>query len=1170
MSLTDGTYQYRVRAYNVQGTFKAYSSYRTSRNSIVAKTPSVPNSISTNLGSSFTGSIDVSWGASSGIVDGYQLYQQKDGGNWTLIYTGTTLLKKLTLPDGSYLFKVRAYNSESTFIAYSSYISLASNVKMRLKPTTPSVDAPSSNSGDPFVLSWSTDTKADYYIVNRRLSGGTWSSLNSSLLANSLSVTESASGTYEYQVKACNDLSCSDFSVADSVTVLIIVESNESEGDLSKTLADINDAPSFMASTKPISDTVAVIPSKVSVQGGRASYLIPIQLPPGRHGMQPSVSLSYTSGNGNGLLGQGWSLSAGGSIHRCAGIWGLDNDNARDVVYASTDKLCINGYRLMLSSGSYGEGGAIYYPEMDLTTKVIQTRNIQDTSSYFTVYRANGHIEYFGENDNSVDRDRSDSNTTSVVRSWHISKRVDNYSNNVMYNYSQAENGPLYLEDILYTGKNNQTGNRKVEFSYVQREDISAGYIAGKVVIRGKRLGSIKTSLNNTEIASYDLDYLSINGDPTELTALTSEGTRKSFLDKITLTHSGQSAKVTKINWSPLSGLLTDVNAQTTVTLPSGLVRFVNHADYDGDGILDHYAISHPSTMHRAEVYLSSTESWIDVKDIFMIGSDYDFLYGLVSDFNGDGRAEIIGYRRTARADVNLQSRTFMSYANWNGSSFDVVDTNIGIHCVLDDLTSFGDHKPYACASHVADLNGDGLDDFIATKSSFHDYPSMTYFLRDVSCDDITIGDDCAFGFRKSTTLKVTSPTGYVFVDLNGDGRKERTGRGDSNFKELNADGLLDRLTQTQQVINIGGGERVWIEHNIVIPGTIFDTDPYLKYDGTDEYVEFTIRPFKYVKSLDIDNDGLEDLLVPSSIAFSAEDNPTTPVTHFCNFSRGCGKNERLIGDIWLWHVWVARINALSGLTEYHQLTSGPVIYGSLIELEILDINGDGHRDIFSNIRPNYAHLDAPRKGVYVYYNQSDTSDLLVNISDGLITHEFEYTNLSEGNPVYLVDYNQPQPASYVYFKNGYNVVKSYITNDGVGGSLQMNYRYENALFHTAGRGFQGFKAISVEDVNKGLVTRSEFAQNFPFTGSLLSTEVRQSNNNNLLSGVVFTPSVKLRDGANGEVSEHVFSDGSLSTSQLQNSLKYLYTETVKNESHHRDGFHPCLRISLESRLVFF
>ena len=58
---------------------------------------------------------------------------------------------------------------------------------------------------------------------------------------------------------------------------------------------------------------VGSIAGEFSVSNGTASYAIPIQMPQGVAGMQPEVSLNYSSQSGNGLLGVG-GLS---TIHRC-------------------------------------------------------------------------------------------------------------------------------------------------------------------------------------------------------------------------------------------------------------------------------------------------------------------------------------------------------------------------------------------------------------------------------------------------------------------------------------------------------------------------------------------------------------------------------------------------------------------------------------------------------------------------------------------------------------------------------------------------------------------------------------------------------------------------------------------------------------------------------------
>src|SRR5205809_6100620 len=45
---------------------------------------------------------------------------------------------------------------------------------------------------------------------------------------------------------------------------------------------------------------------------GTGNFTVPIALPPGRNGLQPQLNLVYSTGNGNGIFGLGWSLSIPG------------------------------------------------------------------------------------------------------------------------------------------------------------------------------------------------------------------------------------------------------------------------------------------------------------------------------------------------------------------------------------------------------------------------------------------------------------------------------------------------------------------------------------------------------------------------------------------------------------------------------------------------------------------------------------------------------------------------------------------------------------------------------------------------------------------------------------------------------------------------------------------
>ena len=58
--------------------------------------------------------------------------------------------------------------------------------------------------------------------------------------------------------------------------------------------------------------------------GGEYTYSIPLLVPDGRLGMQPELSLAYSSSASNGPVGVGWSISGLSGIMRCSQTWAQD------------------------------------------------------------------------------------------------------------------------------------------------------------------------------------------------------------------------------------------------------------------------------------------------------------------------------------------------------------------------------------------------------------------------------------------------------------------------------------------------------------------------------------------------------------------------------------------------------------------------------------------------------------------------------------------------------------------------------------------------------------------------------------------------------------------------------------------------------------------------------
>lgn len=89
---------------------------------------------------------------------------------------------------------------------------------------------------------------------------------------------------------------------------------------------------------------------KFNVSDGATNYIVPIQLPPGINGMQPKISLKYSSRRGNGLIGIGWSLGGLSGITRCSTSIAVDG-YIDGVDYDDNDQFCLNGQRLIPVSG---------------------------------------------------------------------------------------------------------------------------------------------------------------------------------------------------------------------------------------------------------------------------------------------------------------------------------------------------------------------------------------------------------------------------------------------------------------------------------------------------------------------------------------------------------------------------------------------------------------------------------------------------------------------------------------------------------------------------------------------------------------------------------------------------------------------------------------------------
>lgn len=90
-------------------------------------------------------------------------------------------------------------------------------------------------------------------------------------------------------------------------------------------------------------------------ESGQAVYSLPIAVPPGVGGMEPKLSLVYSSGGINGPAGVGWAVQGISQITRCAKVERANGKaSVRAVRLDSNDALCLDGQRLFQVSAGPG------------------------------------------------------------------------------------------------------------------------------------------------------------------------------------------------------------------------------------------------------------------------------------------------------------------------------------------------------------------------------------------------------------------------------------------------------------------------------------------------------------------------------------------------------------------------------------------------------------------------------------------------------------------------------------------------------------------------------------------------------------------------------------------------------------------------------------------------
>ncbi len=445
-----------------------------------------------------------------------------------------------------------------------------------------------------------------------------------------------------------------------STSVCFSVEQNPSAqpevGDSS--ILDFGKGPYLMSDGTPTDDKAhgfvfGKIGGVLNVSAiGSLMYQIPIEVPSGVNGMNPSVQLVYNSQAGNGIAGYGFNLSCVSAI--CRSRKNLFSDGKPDAIHLTDeDNIELDGARLVLTSGKNLADGSKYRTQEETYCDITFHSGDNKDGSYFSVVTKEGVTMIYGATSDA----RIESQTSGVPLIWLLTKVTDQNGNYMSYEYGlDDENGEFWLSKILYTGneKDKVTPTCVVDFTYdSDRKDSRLQFIAGSKLSSTKLLRTVDVKTNGKILKTYTLSYF-FDGFYNKLESITLSNDKEERLAPIVLNwgsmgNASESAhKIEKYVFVPFAEDDDCYNEYSVLV-----------DDFNNDGISDFIKTNSdmPTGYSAIEgvivewnLYLSKkTESGVMYEKAMQVPMDY--FYGALLlhslDINKDGKKDLIEVKRS-------------------------------------------------------------------------------------------------------------------------------------------------------------------------------------------------------------------------------------------------------------------------------------------------------------------------------------------------------------------------------------------------------------------------------------------------------------------------------------------------------------------------------------------
>lgn len=275
-----------------------------------------------------------------------------------------------------------------------------------------------------------------------------------------------------------------------------------------------------------------VAPPSANSQGdARLSY--PIEVPPGRHGMQPDLSISYSSGNSNGWLGVGWDLHVPSiTVDTRWGVPRYDPNVETETYLLDGQQLTPLAHRdvpVERNRGAPAPNCKRFHARVEGAFARIERCGFSPSGYFWKVTDKNGRELIFGNDRIATEWDVNALLTTAPDRPdgnifrWPLRRITDANGNRIDLSYRVLRDSgttgsvfpvmghDLYLENIRYTGNRLFRGLYEIRFLVDPDEDRRPDPIidarGGFKRVTAKRLRRVEVLFDDQQVRAYELEY---------------------------------------------------------------------------------------------------------------------------------------------------------------------------------------------------------------------------------------------------------------------------------------------------------------------------------------------------------------------------------------------------------------------------------------------------------------------------------------------------------------------------------------------------------------------------------------------------------------------------------------------------------------------------------------